>query len=473
MITAIISPLMLILIVIFITAFKMNRLMAGFIGAITVAFFLLYIDNISTNTVVGFIVGTNNSNIQTILFIFGMMIIITICQRSGVFIFIAFRLVQFSKGNSRLILVILCFFTFIFSSVSMNILCIFLVIPLTITICKILRINPLPFILSEGMIVNLGGLLFVISSIPNLLISQSINWSFSEYFLDVGFFSIFLFFITTLFLIRYNKEKLETAEDNYIKRLLEYDPWIFVENKNNFYMSSIMLLTTIMSVILIPLFMNITIDIISLTGGIITIVLVAKRDFESVWKELDLELIFYLFCILFISEAIEFTGILNFAAIGIENVTGGNSLNIVLVILWVSALMSSVVHNAPITKIFIPIVNHLSTPLNQKTFFSATSIGTVLGENLSTMGDNLTLIVMVRSYGYELKFSTFMKISIIITIIQLITSSIFLIMKVSIQFLFIGIVLLIVIVFLSYYYSKVLHFFHSKLNFINNKEEER
>ena len=263
MISAIISPLMLILIVILITVVKMNRLMAAFIGAVIVAFFLLYIDDISTNTVVGFIIGTNNSNIQTILFIFGMMIIITICQKSGVFIFIAFRLVQFSKGNSRLILLILCFFTFVFSSVSMNILCIFLIIPLTITICKILKINPLPFILSEGMIVNLGGLLFVISSIPNLLIRQSINWTFSEYFFDVGIFSIFLFFITTLFLIRYNEEKLETAENNYIKRLLEYDPWIFVEDKKNFYISSLMLLSTIMSVIIVPLFLDITIDIIS------------------------------------------------------------------------------------------------------------------------------------------------------------------------------------------------------------------
>jgi Na+/H+ antiporter NhaD/arsenite permease-like protein len=151
MITTIIAPMMLVLIIILITVGKVNRLMAGFIGAIIVSFFLLYIDMVDISTVIGFIFGVDNSNLHTILFIFGMMIIITVCKKSGVFIYIAFKLVQLSKGNSHYILVILCSFTFIFSSISMNILCIFLMIPLTITICRILRINPLPFIQREWL----------------------------------------------------------------------------------------------------------------------------------------------------------------------------------------------------------------------------------------------------------------------------------------------------------------------------------
>ncbi len=470
MISTIIAPMMLILIIILITVGKINRLMAGFIGAIILSFFLLYIDKVDITTVVGFIIGVDNSNLHTVLFIFGMMIIITVCKKSGVFIYIAFRLVQFSKGNSRYILVILCGFTFVFSSISMNILCIFLIIPLTITICKILKINPLPFILSEGMVVNTGGLLFVISSIPNILISHSINWTFPEYFLDVGFFSIFLFFISVIFLIKYNEDKLETPEINYIKRLLDYDPWMFVESKSNFYKSLVMLIITIISVIIIPLFSIISIDILSLTGGIITILIILNKEFESVWKDLDLELIFYLFCILFISEAIEFTGILNFVSYGIDYITGGNIISITLVLLWLSGILSSVIHNAPITKIFIPIVNNISTLRDQRTLFSAVSIGTTLGENLSTMGDNLVLILLVRSYGYELKFSTFMKLGIKLTMINLISSSIFLVMKVQVQFFFIGIIILIGIVFLLYFYPSIINLIQTKLNFLNKRK---
>ncbi|MFX1503575.1 MAG: SLC13 family permease, partial [Promethearchaeota archaeon] len=242
MISTIIAPMMLVLIIILIIVGKMNRLMAAFIGAIIVAFFLLYIDKIDMAIVVGFIFGVDNSNFHTILFIFGMMIIISVCKINGVFNYIAFRLVQLSKGKSSSILIILCGFTFIFSSFSMNILCIFLVIPITITICKMLRINPIPFILSEGMVVNTGGLLFVISSIPNILISRSINWTFVEYFQDVGFFSLYLIFISVIFLVKYNEKKLETPETNHIKRLLDYDPWMFVESKSKFYKSFAMLI---------------------------------------------------------------------------------------------------------------------------------------------------------------------------------------------------------------------------------------
>jgi Na+/H+ antiporter NhaD/arsenite permease-like protein len=320
------------------------------------------------------------------------------------------------------------------------------------------------------MVVNVGGLMFVISSIPNILISHSINWTFPEYFQDVGFFSIFLFFISIIFLSKYNDDKLETPEINYIKRLMDYDPWMFVESKSNFYKSLVMLIMTISSVIIIPLFSIISIDILSLTGGIITILLVSKKEFESVWKDLDLELIFYLFCILFISEAIEFTGILNFVAYGINYITGGNLVSTTLILLWMSGLLSSVVNNAPITKIFIPIVNDISTLGNQRDLFSAVSIGTTLGENLSTMGDNLVLILMVRSYGYEMKFSTFMKLGIIVTLINLIASSVYLVIKVYVQFFFIGIIMLVGIVFLLYFYPSIINLIQTKLNFLNKRK---
>ncbi|MHA1798095.1 MAG: SLC13 family permease, partial [Candidatus Helarchaeota archaeon] len=333
---------------------------------------------------------------------------------------------------------------------------------LTITICRMLDVNPIPYILSEGMVVNLGGLLFVISSIPNLLISHSITWTFPQYFLDVGFFSLILFAITLTFLAVYNKNKLKEPKMDRVEVLLGYDAWLFVENKRNFFISLILLITTIISVIFLPLISKISIDLIALSGGVILIILTMRKDFHDLWKELDLELIFYLFCILFISEAIEYSGVLNFVSGGLESVTGGNELTLSLLLLWISGILSSGIHNAPITKIFIPIVTNLSTLGNERIFFSAVSIGTVLGENLSVMGDNLVLILMVRDYGYELKFSTFMRLGIIVTIIQLISSSIFLIMKILIQFIIFGIIILVFIGIIVYYHPKILKFLNKK-----------
>ena len=120
-----------------------------------------------------------------------------------------------------------------------------------------------------------------------------------------------------------------------------------------------------------------------------------------------------------------------------------------------SGLLSSVIHNAPITKILIPVVNGMSTAENKNILFSSVSLGTVLGENLSTMGDNLVIITMVREHGYELEFSTFMRLGIIITLIQLISSTIFIIMKINYDFIIIGIILLILILIISLFYTKI------------------
>ncbi|MFX1495332.1 MAG: hypothetical protein ACFFBZ_13695, partial [Promethearchaeota archaeon] len=114
--------------------------------------------------------------------------------------------------------------------------------------------------------------------------------------------------------------------------------------------------------------------------------------------------------------------------------------------------------------------NDISTIGTQRTLFSAVAIGTTLGENLSTMGDNLVLILMVRSYRYELSFSTFMKLGVIITLIQLISSSLYLVVKAYIPILLIGIIILAGIVVLLYFYPKIINFMKDKLGFLYKKE---
>ncbi|MHA1490354.1 MAG: SLC13 family permease [Promethearchaeota archaeon] len=220
----------------------------------------------------------------------------------------------------------------------------------------------------------------------------------------------------------YNKEKLEIPDGNRVDILLNYDAWMFVVDKKKFYKSLLMLIITLFLVIFLPIFTSIYIDIIALSGGVLTIIIVMNKEFEKIWKKLDLELIFYLFCILFISEALEYTGLLDSVAEMLNMATGGDLLVAGILLLWMSGLLSSAINNAPITKILIPVVNGMSTAKNQNILFSSISLGTILGENLSTMGDNLVIITMTREHGYELEFSTFMRLGIIITLIQLISS---------------------------------------------------
>ena len=450
MISAIIIPIVIIFIMVSILSQRIHPYIVGFCGAVVVALSLSLFDNTSFSQLVDLLLGQSSfGNLHTVLFIFALLFIITIAEDAGVFNYFAFKLTKRFGYDSFSLMYILCVTTFIFSGFLSNILCIFLIIPVTVRICRLTRLDPIPYILAESIIVNLGGLLFVISSIPNILINQVIGWNFFTYFFDVGFFSIILLVITLFYLRVYNKD-LKRSNQGIMNILNNYNAWIFVKNKGTFYKSVIILIGTLSLIIVLPLLFNINIDIIALTGAMILLLMTLKRDYKDLWGKLNVNSVLYLFCILFISEALIFTGFLHGIAINFQAAFSENILLMSITTLWFSSLLSTVINNAAVSNILITVIGNFTITSNITTLYSAVSMGTVLGENLSPMGDNLNLINNTRDYGYNLEYRDFLKISFTITIIQLLAATIFFFMKIHTLLMILGFIVLTFITFLIY-----------------------
>lgn len=442
MISAIIVPIVIIFIMVSILSQRINPYIVGFCGAVFVGLSLSIFDGVSFGQLVDLLLGqASYGNLHAVLFIFALLFIITIAEDAGVFNYVAFKLVKRFGYDSFSLLYILCITTFIFSGFLSNVLCIFLIIPVTVRICRLIRLNPIPYILAESIIVNLGGLLFVISSIPNILINQAIGWSFFAYFLDVGFFSIVLLIISLFYLKIYNRD-LGGSTQGIMNIINNYNAWIFVKSKRTFYKSVIILLGTLSLIIILPLFIDIYIDVIALTGATVLLLITIKRDYKDLWGKLNVNSVLYLFCILFISEALIFTGLLHGMAIGFQTLFADNILLMSIATLWLSSLMSAAVNNAPVSNILIQVLKNFTITSNITVLYSAVSMGTLLGENFSPMGDNLNLINNTRDYGYELEYTDFLRNSFIITLIQLVAATIFFFMKVHLILFVLGFVIL-------------------------------
>ncbi|TFF88427.1 MAG: hypothetical protein EU549_03015 [Promethearchaeota archaeon] len=131
-ISIIIIPILLIITIILIMWGKIDRLLISLTCAIITLFSLIY-DGETYLTITGFIVGTSSNgfvNFHTILLIFGMLILIGLCQEMGLFSFIAFKLAQKTGGNKYLLFFILCSLAYLFSSLLNNILTVLLLIHL-------------------------------------------------------------------------------------------------------------------------------------------------------------------------------------------------------------------------------------------------------------------------------------------------------------------------------------------------------
>ena len=176
MLATYIVPIVL-LAVIILMLFNLNRTLITLGGAVITAIVLL-IDNFPFKDIIWFLVGSetpdNFANFHTLVLIFGLLIITSLCNDSGVFSYIALKIIQKSQGNKYILLFLLCLLAFGISVMLSNIMSMLILIPLTITVCRILAINPIPYLVSQMIIANTGCLIFMTSSFSNVLIGSGV-----------------------------------------------------------------------------------------------------------------------------------------------------------------------------------------------------------------------------------------------------------------------------------------------------------
>ncbi|MHA1266830.1 MAG: SLC13 family permease [Candidatus Helarchaeota archaeon] len=452
MLSGIIISIFFILMIIGIMSGKINKAIIALAAALGAYFVLTFIENAEFGQIISFIVGSSADgfvNFRALILILGMLFIVQVCHSGGVFQFFAFKLIQMTKGNPLSLLFMLCSFTVLLSAILNNILTVIILIPLTITVSRILGIDPSPYILSEAILVNVGGILFSISSIPNILISTYANISFLEFFLQIGSFALIILIITMIFFYFYFSKQLFYPQEKFKRVLQDFNIWNYVPNRPLFYKAFLVLIMVMVSFAIIPSAV-ISPDIIALSGAILLII-ISKMNGREIIERIDWELLLYLIGIFVITGALEYVGFLNLIGDGIIAFIGNNPISATILILWVSGLFSSFIDNISITKVLMPVANVISSGFSvsqTKMIYYGLVYGVNLGDNLSPLGDNILVINLAEQHERPIRFSQLFKIGFIATILQLIAITLYFIMFADIS-LAISILLLIgLIVFL-------------------------
>ncbi|MFX1437733.1 MAG: SLC13 family permease [Promethearchaeota archaeon] len=163
MISVIIITACFIGVVLLILTNKLNRAIASLIGALIVYLTLIFIEGLEFPIIVEFLFGTPIDgfvNLHSLILILSMMIIVQIAHEAGLFQFISITLIKLTGEKPIYLLTIFSVITVILSSVLNNILTVIILIPLIITVSRILNINPSPYILTQAILVNIGGTFF-------------------------------------------------------------------------------------------------------------------------------------------------------------------------------------------------------------------------------------------------------------------------------------------------------------------------
>lgn len=364
---------------------------------------------------------------NTIGLLTGMMIIVMIAKRSGVFEYTAVTMAKLAKGDPIKVLIFLCLATGILSALLDNVTTIMLVLPVTLTLAKDLKVDPKVFIISEIFASNVGGTATLIGDPPNIIIGSQVGLSFAEFLKYNGGISIALLFITTYVFVLIYRKKLVTT-DAAKESIMKIDGSALITNRILMYKSLIVLGMVIMGFLFHGVF-HLESATIALTGGII-LLFASGLSVTKILHEVEWKTLFFFIGLFILVGGLKATGAIDILAVSILKVTGDNQYFMMISILWVSAIASAFLDNIPFVTTMIPLLNKMGelSGVNLYPMWWALSLGACLGGNGTIIGASANVIAVgvCEDNHIKLGFREYFRIAFPMMLLTIVVATIYL-----------------------------------------------
>ena len=344
------------------------------------------------------------------------------------FHFLAIKILKASKGDPRNLLIYFGALTLILSALVNNISAMMIVGSLTIIACERLELNPKPYIITELSMTTAGGIMTLISSVPNIIISQSFNISFIDFIIigaPLGIITMFVSF--AIFIPLFKIQKAKDPELMAIK-VSDFDEWSAVKDRNAFYKSIIILSGTILAFVIQPL--GLSLAMIAVLGGFVMIV-ASNKKLELIFEKLDWILVAFFLGLFALINALDAVEVLDFIAEQLSLFLPGNAFIASTILLWVTAIISGIIDNIVVAAAFGPI---LFTVAGTKGYPPgliawAAIFGANFGGGITPIGAPSAVIglaFLYRKTGEKIGWGEFIKTQGLATLARLVVTTIYL-----------------------------------------------
>jgi len=404
-----------------------HRTALALFGALVMLIVLFSTGVLDTHDSVDFVIGAIDFN--TIGLLLGMMVIVGILGETGIFQYIGIKAAKISNGNVWKLMVLLAVITAVGSAFLDNVTMVLLMVPVTISVCRILNINPISLILAQIFASNIGGATTLIGDPPNIMIGSAAGIDFVTFAYHMTPEIILTMGVAILLFKFMFRKDLKQKPEN-VQKLQELDASKEIKDKMLLKKSAIVL----GAVILMFMFhgmVGLEVSIIALGGAAVLLVVTGKQP-QVAFRHVEWPTLLF-FCGLFIIVGgVEVSGALELLAHNILEITGGDLGKTLFAIVMTSAFASAFVDNIPFTATMIPIIENISADpsfsntLSEYTFnplWYALAFGADLGGNGTLIGAsaNLVAIAVAEKFGYRIFFREFlikgMPIMIITTLV--------------------------------------------------------
>lgn len=367
---------------------------------------------------------------NVLFLLLGMMLIVAVLRRTGVFEFLAIWSTKRARGRPFRVMVLLVLVTAVASAALDNVTTVLLIAPVTFLVCERLNVPVAPYLIAEVMASNIGGTATLVGDPPNIIIASRGGLGFNDFLVHLAPF-VLLVLVVFVGLCRVLFRAAFVADPERARAVMALDEREAIRDPRLLLVSGVVL-GLVLGAFVLHTTLDLEPSVVALSGGLALLGVTRSPTFRGA-PDLDTgalvkdvewgTLAFFAALFVMVGSLVE-TGAIDQLADLAADASEGRLLGFTVVLLWASAALSAIVDNIPYVATVSPVVADLVSTTHRDSgnvLWWALALGADLGGNATAIGAsaNVVALGLAEKAGRRISFWEFTRYGLVVTVVTI------------------------------------------------------
>jgi anion transporter len=355
---------------------------------------------------------------NVIFLLFGMMVIVSVLRRTGIFEYVAIWAAKRARGKPYRLMVMLCVLTAVASALLDNVTTILLIAPVTFLVCERLGLRPGKYLIAEVLASNIGGAATLVGDPPNIIIASKAGLSFNDFLVHMAPIVVVLVFVYCL-MCRWLFRKEFVYDEERAAAVMSLNEREAITDPALLAKSAAVLALVVAAFVLHPV-LHYEPSIVAILGAGLLVLITRVSTSDALHDVEWPTLVFFAGLFIMVGGLVE-TGVIGDLSRSAAEATEGQLGVAAFGLLGGSAVLSAIVDNIPYVATMSPIVASLVEDQGSdgQVLWWALALGADLGGNATAIGASANVVALGLSEraGHRIGFWEFTKYGLVVTVV--------------------------------------------------------